>query len=226
MVKHVIVSVHDWAPNYYEELVAIVKGLDQLAIQERAHLVVPYFAKKYHLANANAFNELVMEEREKGSEISLHGIHHNYAEFYRANYDTAKAYISEGLQIFTDAYGFVPPGFVAPQWVQSQGSLRAVYEAQFKYTETLRAFRPRDKKMVHAYPLNYDWGIVMLDYMMSRCNARSIAHYSNDLLRFAIHPMDVRNGLFPVIMNHLDQIKRLGAEFITAERYTDEVAVL
>lgn len=222
MKKYAVISVHDLAPYYHNELKEIFEALDRLEIMHRSHLVVPDFAHQYLISKFPDFNQMVLDEKAKGAEISLHGIHHEYAEFYRNDADTVVQNMHKAYQIFVDTYNFVPPGFVAPQWLQRKESLQCVREMNFEYTETLSAFMPRDGKKRHAFPYNYDWGIVWIDHVISAMNRLRLATNMRSLIRVALHPMDVRNHLLPKAVRHIEILKANGWEFVTAQDLAKE----
>ena len=46
MSKKIVISIHDAAPNFTNELKIIFKALDDLGVKKRTNLIVPNFAKK------------------------------------------------------------------------------------------------------------------------------------------------------------------------------------
>lgn len=215
MKRQLIVSVHDVTPYYTRELPVIFDALDRLGVSARTELVVPNFEQRLPIDDDPEFIALMLAEKAKGVELGLHGLAHRYAEFYRLNYTGAVAALDEGMKRFNDAFGFAPEGFVAPQWVQSRGSLRAVEERGFVYTEVLRSFRIFKGARFRGVPLNYDWGLVWLDRIITRRNDTYCRKVDYGLIRLAIHPMDVRNGVFDAACEHIKILIDKGFEPLT-----------
>lgn len=215
-------SVHDAAPAYTRELQTISEGLISLDIPEWTFLVIPAFRHRENLSVFPDFCAWLLQERASGRELALHGLYHDYAEFKRMGYDSAKSALRDGMAAFESVFANPPLGFVAPQWMQSKGSLRAVWEAGFRYTETLNSFRIADGRIFSSFPLNYDWGIGVADRLFSAWNGRRCRTSTEKYLRFAIHPMDVRNGLWPRILEHLTLLKRDGWQFQSYSRFCAE----
>jgi len=222
-MKKIALSVHDVTPRYQKELEVIFAALDQAGAPFRTELVVPDFQREYKITEFPDFIAMMQAEKAKGAELSLHGIHHDYAEYFRFGYHQAKVTIDEGLTIFREAFGFSPPGFVAPQWLQSRGSLKVVREHDFIYTATLSGMFCRDGRRYWTFPHNFDWGIVWVDRLIAWRNKLIGRLRHSGVIRFDIHPMDVTNGIFDEEMAQLRYLLNHGWQAMSCEQLAREV---
>ena len=122
--------------------------------------------------------------------------------------------------MFGNTFGFLPKGFVAPQWLQSKGSLRAVQELGFSYTSTFRTLKYSDGRSYNTFPLNFDWGNSFLDEVIAFVNKITVAFRKNGLIRFAVHPMDIPNGLFDKEMKILSNLINDGWQPVSYKNLT------
>ena len=222
-MKKIAVSVHDVTPRFSKELEEIFAALDVAGVKVRSELVVPDYQRQFNLSEHPDFVAMLKEHRSRGCDVSLHGIYHDYAEFYRFGYDMAKDALRRGLDIFGEAFNFIPPGFVAPQWLQSRGSLRAVWENEFVYTATLTGVHFKSGNTAKAFPLNYDWGPLMVDRIITCCNNLACHIRSSGLIRFSMHPMDIPDRMFEAEMRQLRFLLEHGWEPTSYEQLQKEV---
>jgi predicted deacetylase len=222
-MKKVAVSVHDVTPRFKKELEIIFSELDKAGVPVRSELVVPDYQRQFNLGNYPEFSAMLKTHRNRGCDVSLHGIYHDYAEFYRFNYDEAKDALRKGLDIFEAALNFSPPGFVAPQWLQSRGSLRAVWEGDFAYTATLTGLHLKNGRVAKAFPLNYDWGLNSADHIITCCNSLACRLRRSGLIRFSMHPLDIPNRMFAAEMKQLHILLDHGWEPVSYEQLSKEV---
>jgi len=102
MSKQIVISIHDAAPNFTDELKVVFKALDELGVKKRTILIVPSFAKENLLSEDKDFIEFMLEEERNGAELGLHGIYHRNFEFRTYDYEGAKSALELGRQIFFD----------------------------------------------------------------------------------------------------------------------------
>ncbi|GEM_PF-1393938 len=219
MPKQIVISIHDAAPNFTQKLKTVFNVLDELGVKKRTILIVPDFAKENLLSENKNFIEFMLDEERNGAELGLHGIYHHNFEFKSYDYEGAKAALEFGRKVFFDAFGKYPKGFVAPQWLQSKGSLRAIHELGFLYTATLRTLRYSDGKEFKTLPLNFDWGNSFLDKVIAELNNLAVKFRRKGLIRFAVHPMDVPNGVFEREMAILSNLLKKGWQPTTYEEF-------
>ncbi|MCQ2377916.1 MAG: DUF2334 domain-containing protein [Victivallaceae bacterium] len=206
-MKKILLSIHDVTPFFAPEIDAVCRKLDALGATRRSLLVVPDYMRRTPLAEHACWCRDISARRETGCDISLHGIHHEYAEFGRADFEAAREKISRARQCFCDAFGFAPGGFVAPQWFQSRGCKQAVTEAGFLYAARWSGlFDGAGNCLYRAFPVNFDWGADWADGLFMLINSFRLKHKKSGVLRLSLHPMDVRHGLFEreaVLLAHL-----------------------
>ena len=94
------------------------------------------------------------------------------AEFQNINYEEARERLQKGKAIFKKI-GLAPKGFVAPGWLLSPESERAVQDERFAYTTLLNGLRifsktniQGHKKAIKAEALIFTPGPRIADYSM------------------------------------------------------------
>jgi len=204
--KKIVVSVHDATPRFHDECLIIFNKLDKIGVNQRTLLITPNFAGKYPIDRDEKFIVMMEREKQRGFELALHGLTHRNFEFYKKNYIEAKKSLQQGMEIFENAFGFLPKGFIAPQWLQSKGSLKAVEELGFDYTAVLRTLKYFNGKEYKTFPLNFDWGNSFLDKIIIAGNKFIASLRGTGLIRFAVHPMDIPNGIFEKEMKILEKL--------------------
>lgn len=153
--RRLVVSLHDVHPGVHslcEEFICDIKGVgvDRLSL-----LVVPYWKRESGEMLNDEFVGWLKELRAAGHELVLHGYNHmaahrvkglgsllahkvyteDEAEFFGLDEGEARRRLSEGMRLFAEA-GIRSRGFVAPAWLMSAASLRAIREAGFAYATT------------------------------------------------------------------------------------------
>ncbi|RLD12032.1 MAG: hypothetical protein DRI44_02105 [Chlamydiae bacterium] len=219
--KKIVVSVHDIAPRFYKECFEIFRRLDELEIKQRTLLITPNFAGKFPIDKDDNFIQMMNQEKQKGAELALHGLVHQNFEFFRKDYVEAKSSLKQGIEMFENAFEFFPRGFVAPQWLQSKGSLKVLRELDFYYTATLRTLKYSDGTVYKTYPYNFDWGNSFLDKITAYLNEFAVSFRKTGLIRFAVHPMDIPNGVFNKEMKMLSKLIINGWKPVSYENLKD-----
>jgi len=207
MNKKIVVSVHDITPRFQRECEIIFGKLAELGVSQRTLLITPNFADDYPIDQDEKFIAMMNKEKESGAELALHGLIHQNFEFYKKDYSQAKSALQTGIKLFENAFGFKPKGFVAPQWLQSRGSISALKELGFNYTGILRkVIFFGNGKEIKTLPLNFDWGNSFLDHIFVLINKSAASLKKTGLIGFAVHPMDIPNGVFDKEMNLLAEL--------------------
>ena len=205
--KKIVVSVHDITPRFHDECAEIFRTLDKLNVSQRSLLITPNFAGKFPIDKDEKFISMMKNEKETGAELALHGLVHQNFEFYKKNYAEAKLSLQTGIKLFENAFGFAPKGFVAPQWLESKGALKAVQELGFSYAGVLRKIIYFESgAQFKTFPLNFDWGNSLLDHTIALINKAVASFRKSGLIRFAVHPMDIPNGVFEKEMDLLSNL--------------------
>ncbi len=137
MARRVLVSVHDVAPKYREEIRWLLHQLDAIGARPRSLLVIPFHDGRDDLRRCPELVELLREEVASGSEIVLHGYTHaragrwrgdpitvaraalfarEVAEFVSLEWQEQRARLLAGREILEElglpTHGFCPPGWL------------------------------------------------------------------------------------------------------------------
>lgn len=225
MQRALIVSIHDVAPATHARVKEIVEELADLGVPVSSLLVVPdYHRHGCSMADAG-FCAWLQERQAVGHEIVLHGFHHERArqpdetardkfitrfytadegEFYNLSYNGARELLDEAQRDFAGS-DFNPRGFVAPAWLLGREAERAVIDAGFTYTTTLRQVRDfvarreyTSQTLVYSVRSSWRRGVSLgwNRYLFSRL-------MDNGLLRLSLHPPDIT---YPAIWRQISGI--------------------
>ncbi len=209
------VSIHDVAPATWALCEKLVEAVGKVAPIPLTVLVVPAWHHRCSdQADASYFAALAAH-RANGSELALHGYTHldegrrpdcPWTYFWRQVYTQgegefaglgarhAHKRLAWGIEWFA-RHGWTPDGFVAPAWLLSEGSWKALESAPFRYTTTFSRFYllPQRRSLLApalVYSARSGWGSTV-----SRC-ANGIASpllRNAPLLRLALHPRDAHH---------------------------------
>jgi predicted deacetylase len=128
-------------------------------------MVVPRWYGGQPITDDPRFSRWLRGLESQGHEICLHGYTHQAeevsghvvdhaiarvytdreGEFYQLGEDRARALISRGVHILSSA-GLHPKGFVAPAWLLSKGTRKALVASELSYTTTLRHVIPTSER--------------------------------------------------------------------------------
>ncbi len=195
-MKKILLSLHDVTPYFASEIELICRRFDELGALRRTLLVVPDYMRKTPIAGNPAWCRTISAMKASGSDIGLHGIYHEYAECGRLSLDRARTELAASRERFCDAMGYAPSGFVAPQWFQSAGCKIALKELGFLYSGQWRGLYDADGNLLYrAFPTNFDWGNKLFDGFFAWWNPWRLSHKKAGVIRFSVHPMDVRHHL-------------------------------
>jgi len=140
--RWLIVSIHDVAPAFGDEVQQLLGSLDAIGARPRVLKVVPHSPSGPLLHEAPALVRLLQEETRAGSEMVLHGYTHrasgpfqgswltrargrlfagSAAEFLTVDSREAAARLEAGRAALRalgiDVQGFCAPGWMAPPWI-------------------------------------------------------------------------------------------------------------
>ena len=211
----IIVCVHDVSPKHAGRLARIHALLERVGVGARyAMLVVPDFWREWPLGDHPDFVDWLRARADDGVEMLLHGFTHrdetqhaggvarwkattltaSEGEFLGLSHDEARNRIEAGREVLYQAMGQHVTGFVAPAWLYSEGTHRALRELGFTCAEDhLRVWRPTDGAVVHRSPVvsyaSRDRARVLGSHVWSR--AASLLLRPLPTVRLAIHPHDL-----------------------------------
>lgn len=156
---HLIVVLHDVAPQTWPAYRAFVERIDKQANIPLTWLVVPDFHRQGPLERAHGLQHLLHERLQRGDELALHGYYHCddgpaprtprdwlmrrvvtwEGEFYALSEAQASTRIQRGLELFS-RLDWPVQGFVAPAWLMSEGTRCALRGLPLTYTSDANCF--------------------------------------------------------------------------------------
>ncbi|MBC3776295.1 DUF2334 domain-containing protein [Pseudomonas sp. SWRI99] len=210
----VLLVLHDVAPSTWADYRPFVEAVDALDNVPMTWLVVPDFHRRDALAGHPQFRRLLDARVARGDELALHGYYHDdgepapttprdwfmrriythEGEFYRLSQEAARARLQAGIELF-QRYDWPLHGFVAPAWLMSDGTRRALRETPLRYTSDPR----------HLYRLPDFTAITAPGLVWSARSAwrRGVSKIVSDqreqrwrqapVIRLGLHPVDMRH---------------------------------
>jgi predicted deacetylase len=210
VARQLLVSVHDVAPAWIEEVRWLLRELDAVGARPRSLLVIPCHAERDDLRDAPELVELLHEEVAAGSEIVLHGYTHaragpwrgdpltvtraalfarQVAEFASLEWAEQRARLVAGRELLATlelpTVGFSPPG-----WLHTRELPGLLAELGFAYlVEMLFLVDVRDGRRL-ATPWMGFMGTPWLHEELAQLGARLLAPWRRFAPRVSIffHP--------------------------------------
>ncbi|TWI58541.1 hypothetical protein IQ22_00247 [Pseudomonas duriflava] len=226
--RNVMLVLHDVAPETWNDYRPFVEAVDALGNIPMTLLVVPDFHHRNSIDKDPAFIQLMDQRLTRGDELALHGYFHCddasspstprdwfmrrvytwEGEFYTLNQAQARERLNHGMALF-QRFGWPLHGFVAPAWLMSEGTRRALSETPLRYTSDPQHFYLLpDHTRIDAPGLVWSarspWRRGM-SWLFSEQAARR--HRKAPLLRLGLHPVDMRHDFSRRYW--LDLLKRL-----------------
>jgi len=213
-MKAVCISIHDVAPSTWSAARALIEAVRTVAAVPVTLLVVPDF----HGVDGRRTRVAYLRELDRhlahGDELALHGWNHldcgsprrgpadwlarsvytaGEGEFAALSYAQACARLERGQQWFY-RHGWRAEGFIAPAWLLSQESFRAVRCLRFLYTTTVRSLiLPELQVRIASHAVCYSSRSALRRSLSLAWNAALFnCARRRTLLRIALHPADVR----------------------------------
>jgi hypothetical protein len=234
--RALVVSVHDVAPATRPRVEQILAQLARAGVPCCSLLVVPDYHRTGRSLGQPGFADWLRELSAGGHEIVIHGFYHERArragesarqklitrvytadegEFYDLEQEEASCLLREAQNEFA-AHGFHPVGFIAPAWLLGAAAERAVLEAGFRYTTTLRGLRDfACGQEIFSQSLVYSVRSAWRRFLSLGWNRTLFRRLTtNPLLRLGLHPPDIEH---PQIWR---QINALVAEALHDRRPT------
>ena len=224
------VSIHDVAPRTLGACREIAGALARVDLAlPLTLLVVP----RYHgdPEVPNAFSDWIGERLARGDELALHGYTHRddasashslhshvrrrlytagEGEFAALTRDEAHSRIAQGRAWFEER-GWPLHGFVAPAWLMSPGTWRALDDFDFLYTTTLSRFHVLKRGVSLPAPaVVYSARSAWRRFVSRGWNASlALASRATPVVRVGLHPADAAH---PALLRHALHITRSLAE--------------
>jgi len=212
--KYVIVEVHDAGPAFEDELNIIFSEIDSLNLSKKTILVTPYLDGE-DINDNKEFIEMIQREKGKGAEIALHGYAHERDEFSKS-YEEVKINLERASDIFYKAFDIYPKGFVPGYWKENKNTVRVLEEMGFTYTARFTKIIYFDDKEIISFPtlmVSDNEFLTFLAKIYSTVNIK----LNNRIIRFTIHPGEVRINTFDYNLKLLKKVLDRGYIPVTYE---------
>lgn len=225
-----LLSLHDVTPAFERQIKRAWSSIRRWGVVSAAPpalLLVPRYHDRYLLTDYPEFIEWLAEARDEGCEVVLHGLTHKTmgggspprgvverakARFLTADegefqslpyYRTARA-LQEGRAIFESSLGSKPEGFVAPAWLESEHTEKALRRLNFAFHED------------HLFigDLRHDCRLLVPAVTFTgRSRPRAVASigWAKAISPALKAPFDLRLALHPVDFDHDDLVEAIGA---------------
>ena len=211
--RYFLTVLHDVAPQSWVDYAPFVEALERFGSPPLTWLVVPDFHHSQPLCEHGGFRRRLDQRLALGDELALHGHFHcddqpaprtprdwfmrrvytHEAEFYRLDEAQARQRLEAGIEVFRTC-GWPVQGFVAPGWLMSSGTRRALSRTGLRYTSDAR----------HLYLLPEHRGLAAPALVLSSgtawrrglsmryCERLLRRHRGAPVLRLGLHPQDLR----------------------------------
>lgn len=222
-MKRLLLSVHDVSPAHWDSLRRITEEFRGLGVNRYSMLVVPDYHGRWPLEEHPDFCRWLSGLEEEGVEMVLHGLTHlgtsiprfspdgirsliftrGEGEFLGLSRERALSLVQEGLRRMEGTLGTSAVSFVAPAWLYSRGTLRALGDAGIELAESRwRIWSPSRGRTVLRLPVaNYAGGGSLKRTLASIWVGLYGGIFTGrQVQRFAVHPSDFR---------HQDQSRRV-----------------
>ncbi|MGV8842282.1 MAG: DUF2334 domain-containing protein [Pseudomonas sp.] len=211
--RYLCLVLHDVTPQTWADYQPLLEAVDDLGQVPTTLLVVPNFHHRQPLSAHPDFRRQLERRLACGDELALHGYYHcddepsartvrawwmrriytSEGEFYTLDQDQAQRRLDAGRELFQQ-FGWPLAGFVAPAWLMSAGTRRALEQSGLRYTsDTQQLYRLPDFTPIAAP------GLVWSARSAWRRGAswlasESAAHLYRQapLIRLGVHPVDMR----------------------------------
>lgn len=239
----VLLVLHDVAPETWPDYQPFVDAIDALGNVPMTLLVVPDFHHRNPLENDSAFRQLLDQRLAAGDELALHGFYHAddapsprtpwewfmrrvytwEGEFYTLAERQALERLSRGAELF-QRYQWPVEGFVAPAWLMSDGTRKALRQLPFSYTsDPQHLYRLPSFEKIKAPGLVWSAGSAWRRGMSQAISEWQLKQWQQaPCIRLGLHPVDMR---FPQSRDYwLATLRRLLADGRVAQTKMDWLA--
>jgi uncharacterized protein len=210
-----LTSIHDVTPYHLQRLEQLVPIIEEVVGKGKfALLVVPDFHREGRLDQNAVFAKQLRGWADDGCDIFLHGFTHldeseyssfgaglkakrltaGEGEFLGLSYYDATRKLIDGRKVVEDIIGRPVTGFIAPAWLYSPGSLRAIADQGFDLCEDhFRVWNPQNDEVYARGPVvtyaSRSPTRLLSSLLWSRI--ATVALSRANVVRFAVHPHDV-----------------------------------
>jgi predicted deacetylase len=211
-----VISIHDVCPYFRREIEVILKELEHV----KKSFLITLLWHEDRSSNTDFFTML------GGEDVVVHGLTHEASksdylgklllmsnvslkEFHGLDEAETRTKIERAKNIFEDIYGRRPTGFIPPMWYNNDHSINILKDLGFTYTESQTSFIDlRNDATTFSIPVCFDFGNNKLLSYVSLYGWKYIfKHFRQSLIRFSIHPSDVKNGFLPDIVKTINWLQ-------------------
>lgn len=212
-VKEFHLTLHDVTPYHRSTIEHMHQVIFEMGIHSYSMLVIPDFHGKWPLEKYPDFCRWLRELRESGVEMMLHGYSHlgtaehlnlpdrlrsitytrGEGEFLEMDRDIASGILRRGKAKLEKLLDTEINCFVAPAWLYSSGTLEALGETGFTYSESRwRTWNPSSGEVLLRVPVvNFAGGSICRKTLAGIWVALSrLILRDRRTVRFALHPCD------------------------------------
>jgi len=212
--RYLCLVLHDVTPQTWADYQPFMDAVDDLGQVPITLLVVPNFHHRQPLSEHPGFRYQLERRLTRGDELALHGYYHcddepaartvrawwmrriytSEGEFYTLDQAQAQWRLEAGSELFKQ-FGWPFAGFVAPAWLMSAGTRRALEQSGLSYTsDAQQLYRLPDFAPITAPGLVWSARTAWrrgVSWLVSE----SAAHLYRQapLVRLGIHPVDMRH---------------------------------
>ncbi|MEF9900852.1 MAG: polysaccharide deacetylase family protein [Pseudomonas sp.] len=213
--RSLLLVLHDVAPHTWPDYQPFVEAVDALGDIPMTWLVVPNFHKRDPLALATRFRRVLDLRLRRGDELVLHGFYHaddsppprsvrdyfmrriytHEGEFYSLDQAAALERLAAGMTLFRQ-FDWPLAGFVAPAWLMSEGTRRALRSLPLQFTSNPRyLYRLPDFTPIQAPGLVWSARSAWRRGLSKvACDLHASRLQQAPVIRLGLHPVDMRHS--------------------------------
>ena len=222
-LQRFLVCVHDVSPSFERETRQIIDDLSEIIGDRFALGVVPDWHGRWPLDEHPAFCRHV---RQSSAELLLHGLHHDRArgwgltsvlaersdEMNGLDVAGMRRAVSQGQQMFENAFGGKARGFLAPAWQRGATNLHALEEFGIDYMLGFFAIDSRDSGSLPLATYTWDCGRWAWLGHVGHAVGSVLQSLDGRIPSLAIHPRDIARGYWPGVLRLIEALLHSGYE--------------
>lgn len=213
--RYLCLVLHDVAPHTWADYQPLLDAVDDLGHVPTTLLVVPDFHHRQPLSAHPDFRRQLEQRLARGDELVLHGYYHcddqpaartvrawwmrrvytAEGEFYALDQAQAQRRLEAGSELF-QRFGWPLAGFVAPAWLMSEGTRRALRQTGLRYTsDAQQLYRLPDFNPIAAPGLVWSARSPWRRGLSWLASEGAVRLYQQaPVLRLGVHPVDMRHA--------------------------------